>query len=61
MNELNLLKESCKTEKEKELFNVIFFNPAGLNTYTERHNISRQAANRQVLVMRMKFKQVLKK
>lgn len=54
------LYNACRTDKEKELLNIIMNKQSELLAYAERHNISRQAANRQVKVMRHYFQHVLK-
>ena len=58
---LELLRSSCKTQKEKELFEIIFFKQSKLAEYALKHSISRQAANRQALVLRKKLACILKK
>lgn len=58
---LDLLKSSCKTQKERELFEIIFFKQSKLKDYAIKHGISPQAANRQALVLRQKFAYILKK
>ena len=58
---LETLFASCNSEKERELFEIIFFKQSKLKDYAVKHDISRQAANRQALIMRKKFAHILKK
>lgn len=54
------LVDSCKTEKEKELLEIIINKQSKLNIYAERHGITPQAASRQVKVMRQRLRYILK-
>lgn len=51
----------CKNEKEKELLDIILFKQSKLKYYAKRHDITPQAASRQVQVMRQRLQFILLK
>lgn len=53
--------EFCRSEKEKELHDIILYNQSKLADYAAKHKISRQAANRQALMLRKKFYVIIKR
>lgn len=55
----DFLYQHCTKDKEKELFDIIFFKQSKLVDYAAKHSISRQAANRQALMLRKKFYVIL--